>query len=124
MIQGNLNNSLYYVDGNVDRYWLLTTTDANAALDVYLEAATNGYYLYCYINDVKTYINLEISGTYVDAVYELSPSTVYTFDTESNTIVSDVNDILYRFGTSNDNTHTKVGPVEVELNGFYCQFYA
>ena len=124
MIQGNLNNSLYYVDGNVDRYWLLTTTDANAALDVYLEAATNGYYLYCYINDVKTYINLEISGTYVDAVYELSPSTVYTFDTESKTIVSDVNDILYRFGTSNDNTHTKVGPVEVELDGFYCQFYA
>ena len=131
MVQGNLNNAIYYLVGGMDGYYLATTTDASAALDVYLEETTGGYYLYCYVNEVKTYINVVVSGTHVNGAYEATASTVYTYDTEKQTLVVNVtvaDDTSktgdYWFGTRNDKTYDTVGPCLVSYNGFYCQFYA
>ena len=126
MIQGNVSASdVYYLAGGMAQtYYLATTTDANAAIDVYLEDTEGGYYLYTLSGSTKTYINMVVSGTHVNGAYEAAASTVYTFDTESYTLIADVDGVPYWFGTRNDKTYTTVGPCKTEYEGFYCQLYA
>ena len=124
MIQYNVSpTKLYYLTGAMDGYYMATTSVADEAVDVYVEETESGYYLYTYINTVKHYINMVISNGHVNGAFEVTASTVYTFDAEKNTLVATVNDGLYRFGTRNDKEFTTVGPVLVEYNGFYCQLY-
>ena len=104
-------------------YYMATTTDENAALDVYLEATEGGYYLYAMVSGVKTYINMVVSDTHVNGAYEAAASTVYRYDAESKTVIAVVNDADYWFGTRNDKTYTTVGPCAVSYQGFYCMFY-
>ena len=122
MVQGNLNKT-YYLVGGMDGYYMATTEDASAALDVYLEATEGGYYLYCMVNGVKTYINMVVSGTHVNGAYEATASTVHTYNEESKTVIAVVNNTEYWYGTRNDKTYTTVGPCAVSYAGFYCQFY-
>ena len=125
MIQENKSaTDVYYLKGGMAQtYYLDTTTDKNAALDVYLEETTGGYYLYTMLNGTKTYINMVVSGTHVNGAYETNASTVYTYDADSKTVIANVNGADYRFGTRNDKTYTTVGPVNVTYGNFYCKFY-
>ncbi len=123
MIQENVGTNVYYITGVKAGYYMATTTDVNAASDVYLEATDGGYYLYTLVGGAKMYINMVVSGTHVNGQFENAASTVYTYDTEKKTIVATVDDALYWFGTRNDNTYTTIGPVKVEYNGFYAKFY-
>lgn len=123
MVQGNVDNKLFYLAGGMSGYYMATTEDSTAAIDVYLEETEGGYYLYTMVDNAKTYINMVVSGTYVNGAYEATASTVYTWNAEKNTIVAVVNDADYWFGTRNDKTYTTVGPCAVSYNGFYCQFY-
>ena len=129
MIQGNLDNAVYYLAGGMAQtYYLASTTNYDAAIDLYLEAADNGYYLYTMVDGVKTYVNMVVSGTHVNGAYEATPSTVYTWDATNNTIIASVTPeggeaADYWFGTRNDKTYTTVGPCAVSYAGFFCQFY-
>lgn len=124
MIQENKSTTdVYYLKGGMSSYYMATTTDKNAAIDVYLEETTGGYYLYTMLNGTKTYINMVVSGTHVNGSYEAAASTVYTYDADSKTVVANVDGADYWFGTRNDNTYTTVGPVKTAYNGFYCKFY-
>ena len=125
MVQGNLSKT-FYLKGGMDGYYLATTEDISAAIDVYLEETTGGYYLYTLdASGAKLYINMVVSadGAHVNGAYEAAASTVYTFDAERKSIVATVNDVLYHFGTRNDKTYTTVGPCAVSYGGFDCQFY-
>ena len=119
-----------YLKGGMDGYYMATTEDASAAIDVYLEATEGGYYLYTMIDGTKTYINMVVSGTHVNGAYEASASTVYTYDAEAKTLKANAQpegkDAAepYWFGTRSDKSYTTVGPCAVSYNGFYCQFYA
>lgn len=124
MVQGNLDNAVYYLAGGMDGYYMATTTDASQAINVYLEKTEGGYYLYTLDGETKLYINMVVNDTHVNGAYEATASTVYTYNAESKTIIAVVNGTNYWFGTRNDKTYTTVGPVKVEYNGFYCQFYA
>lgn len=125
MIQGNVSaTDVYYLKGGMNGYYMDTVADVASAIDVYLEETTGGYYLYTMVDNVKTYINMVVSGTHVNGAYEAAASTVYTFDATSKTITADVDGAPYWFGTRNDKTYTTVGPVKTEYQGFYCQFYA
>ncbi len=125
MVQGNLQNKVYYLAGGMAQtYYLATTEDVNAALDVYLEETDGGYHLYCMIGGAKTYINFVVSGTHVNGEYAASATTVYRFDTEHKTLIAKVNGEDYWFATRNDNTYTSMGPCKVSYAGFYGQFYA
>ena len=128
MVQGNLENAVYYLAGGMDGYYLATTTDAAAAIDLYIEETTGGYYLYTMVDGAKTYINFvteEKDGkTYVNGAYEATASTVYTYDADAKTMVATVNDELYWLATRNDKTYTTLGPAKVSFAGFYGQFYA
>lgn len=125
MVQTNAGGATYYLAGGMAQtYYLATTANATNAIDVYLETANGGYYLYCKINGVKTYINMVVSadGAHVNGVYDTTASTVYTFDTELKTLVSTVNDKLYAIGTRNDKSYTTAGPSYAD-SSFVCQFY-
>lgn len=125
MVQENVSTSeVYYLAGGMKGYYMATTTDASAAIDIYLEEADGGYYLYTMADGTKTYINMVVSGTHVNGAYEATASTVYTWDAESQTMVATIDGNLYWFGTRNDNTYTTVGPCKTSYNGFYCMFYA
>ena len=124
MIQENVSSTdVYYLTGAMNGYYMDTTTDASASIDVYLEQTSGGYYLYTMKGSAKTYINMVVSGTHVNGAYESSASTVYRYDEESKTLIADVNGKDYWFGTRNDKTYTTVGPCATSFNGFYCCFY-
>ena len=122
MVQANVGKT-FYLAGGMDGYYMATTTDMNAAIDVYLESTEGGYYFYTMINGTKTYINMVVSGTHVNGAYEAAASTVYTFDAESKTLIAVVDGIDYWFATRNDKTYTTMGPCKTEYKGFFGQFY-
>ena len=125
MVQQNVTTSpnLYFLKGGMNGYYMDSSNDPNAAIDVYLEETTGGYYLYTLENGAKLYINMVVSGTHVNGAYEATASTIYRYDATSKTLIAVVNDTDYWFGTRNDNTYTTVGPCATSYNGFYCQFY-
>ena len=124
MVQGNLDNTIYYITGAMDGYYMATTTDMALGADVYLETADGGYYMYCMVGETKSYINMVQKDAYVNAKFEATPSTVYTYNSTSKTVIAVVADAEYWHGTRNDNTYTTLGPCKVEYAGFYGQFYA
>lgn len=122
MVQANKNNTVYYLAGGMNSYYMATTDDASKALDFYLETTEGGYYLYCYVGNVKTYVNCVTSNGHVNGAYETTASTVYTID-ETGLLTTTIDEKSYAFGTRNDNTYTTVGPVAESYNGFHCYFY-
>ena len=114
---------VYYLAGGMDSYYMATTTDIGAAIDVYLEAANGGYYFYTMNGGSKQYINMVVNDTHVNGAYEQAASTVYTYDATSQTLISNVNGSDYWFGTRNDKSYTTVGPCATSYNGFVCHFY-
>ena len=125
MVQQNVSTSqVYYLAGGMNGYYMATTTDVSEAIDIYLEQAEGGYYMYTIdARGDKQYINMVVSGTHVNGAYQATASTVYTWDAESKTMVATVNDDLYWFGTRNDKSYTTVGPCKISYEGFYCMFY-
>lgn len=124
MMQENLDYWTYYLDGSMSGYYLSTTDDAWAAIDVYMEETSGGYYLYTYIGEELKYINMVVSGTHVNGAYQNVAETVYTYDASYGTLIANVNGVDYWFGTRSDSQYTTVGPCKVEYSGFYCQFYS
>ena len=136
MVQGNLENKVYYLSGGLtsNTFYLNTTDNVANAVDVYLEETTGGYFLYYLVGETKTYINIKVAlGT--DNKYHANPTvdstgtTVYTYDSTNKTVVVDlvIGDAeaeAYWLGTRNDKTYNTVGPCAVRYAGFYCQFYA
>ena len=123
MAQGNLDYAVYYLAGGMSSYYMATTTSVSDAIDVYIEETNGGYYFYCFVGGAKTYINFVVSGTHVNGAYESTASTVYRFDTESKTLIAEVEGEDYWLATRNDNTYTTMGPCKVSYAGFYGQFY-
>ncbi len=126
MTQYNLENKVYYLAGGMDEkntYYMATTENAAAAIDVYVEETEGGYYFYTMNGEEKLYINMVVNGTYVNGAYEAAASTSYTFNAEKGTLIATVDGVDYWFGTRNDMDHTTMGPVKVEYAGFYGMFY-
>ena len=130
MLQPNKDNKIFFANGEmVSTYYFGTTENAADAIDVYLEETTGGYYLYCMKGDAKTYINMKVSGTHVNAVYEATASTVYTLDATLKTLVADITvaeDTIksgqYAFG--NYGTYTSISTFNVtKADSFACKFY-
>jgi len=127
MVQENVSTEdVYFLDGGMNGYYMTTTTDEYAAIEVWLESTDGGYYLYALDeNDDKLYINMVPTedGAHVNGAYESTASTVYTYDWDLWTLVSEVNGDVYAFGTRNDRNYTTMGPVKVSYNGFHADLY-
>ena len=133
MVQKNLSSTdVYYLIGGMSGYYMATATAAATAIDVYLENASGGYYMYVKQSGKKLYLTMKnVIGDdgkeHISAFYEEKASTVFTYDAEHNAMVSeqtkDGKTEPYWFGTNAEKTYTTIGPVAVAYNGFYCQFY-
>ncbi len=130
MVQGNLDDTLYYLSGGMAATYYLATSENEAdAIDVYLEEVEGGYYLYILENGEKKYINHTISDTHVNAKYEDTASTVYTYDTERKTLVikaqasDDTAPVDYLLGNRSTGDKTNLGFYKASENPFYVKFY-
>ncbi len=123
-VQKNAGNKVLYITGVLDGYYMATTTDATAAANVFVEETAGGYHLYCVVGGVKFYINMVKSGTYVNAKFEETASTLYTYDETLKTVKADVEGTAYIFGTKADGTYETIGPMKADSGCFYAQFVA
>ncbi len=121
LYQGKLSKVIY-LDGGKSGYYGTTVDSATGDANVYIEETTNGFYMYCIVKGVKNYINMTVSGSYVNLGYASTASTVYTFDQELMTPVAVVNNKSYAFGIGASDTYSTFGPVEAASDSFFMNF--
>ncbi len=101
-----------YFTGNMSGYYGESTLDFNAAVDMFVEPAGNGYYMYFNNGGEKNYINITVSGTHVNFVFQTEkPAVPFSIDAENNnapymtvTVTGDngTQDKPYHIGTYGD----------------------
>ena len=102
MVQGNLGQTLYITGNTANKdYYLETTEDASAAIDVYVETVDGGYRLYFTKDGAKTYIDVYQNGDYVNIRLTDAPTAVLVWNTEYKTFTTTVGDTDYYMGTYN-----------------------
>ncbi len=102
MVQGTLGQTLYITGNTANKdYYLETTEDASAAIDVYVETVDGGYRLYFTKDGAKTYIDVYQNGDYVNIRLTDAPSAVFVWNTEYKTFTTTVGDTDYYMGTYN-----------------------
>ncbi len=120
-VQGNAKKT-FYITGVMDGYYMATTEDKAASVDVFVEETTGGYYFYCMVNGTKTYINMVQSGTHTNAKFEATASTVYNYNETLKTIVGTCEGKTFIFGTKADATFTTIGPMASDSGCFHAVF--
>ena len=96
-------NAEYYFTGTMTGYYGSTDTAPEQGVDVYVENASGGYYLY--FNNTsgqKQYINLVLSGTHYNFTYSTSASSVFTWDSAKNALKTTVSGESCYIGTYGD----------------------
>ncbi len=100
MLQGNLGTTLYITGNTANKdYYLETTEDPAAAMDVYLETVEGGYHLYFTKDGVKTYIDVYQNGDYVNIRLTDAPSAVLVWNEEYKTFTANIGGEDYYLGT-------------------------
>lgn len=124
-VHGGKDNKVYYVNGKMSTYYLATTEEIASGANFYVEATDGGYYLYTAANKeaAKTYLNVVLNGTHINAVYADAPASVYVWDEELKTLKTTLDGTEYIIGTSATGTYTTLQPAKTTGN-FYAQFVA
>ena len=108
------------MDGGIGskEYYLSSTTESAKGVDAYLVAVDGGYNLKIVTAAGETkYINIVLSGTYVNSLIQDTATTVYTFNTEFNTLVANVNGADWLIAT--DKTFDTVSAKKTTYTGLY-----
>ncbi len=101
LIQGNLGKTLY-LTGEVDGRYLVTTDKADAAVDVYAEAVEGGFKFYILVDGAKQYITVYKNADNKDSVkFDAEGATVYTYNSEVNAWVTNLDGTDKYLGTYN-----------------------
>ena len=91
--------SVYFFTGKMSGYYGATETDVTLAVDVYLEAAGDGYKVYFKdASGAKKYIKLEQSGTHYNFTFGAEGS-VFTWDAEKCSLYAPCGDAICYMGT-------------------------
>jgi len=114
-------NCNYYAIGGMSGYYMATSTSSTVAIDVYLENANGGYYLYTMVEGKKQYMNMEISGTHKNAVYRDTASTVFTYNSSLKTLVTTLDGQECAFSTYGN--YYTIGVNVTSKDGYFCHFY-
>ena len=81
----------YYFNGTMTGYYGATDTAYSNGVDVYVESASGGYYIYFKDSGGnKQYINLVQSGTHFNFTYGVSKSSVFSWDSSKYTFYTSV----------------------------------
>ncbi len=84
---------ILYFTGEMSSFYLATSEDKSAAIDVYLESASDGYNLYFKNGSTKNYINIverDDAAGKVTIKIEENAKTVYKFNSEFNTLIATI----------------------------------
>jgi hypothetical protein len=124
-VHGGKDNKVYYVTGSMSGYYLATNENIANGANFYVEETEGGYYLYFAANKeaAKTYLNVIVNGTHINAVYGDAPVSVYTWDDKLKTLKTNLDGTDYIIGTSATGTYTTLQPAKTTDN-FYAQFVA
>ncbi len=120
-VQGNTKQTLY-ITGEMNGYYMATTEDKAAAVDVFVEETTGGFYFYCTVGGAKKYVNIVKSGNYTNVKYEDAAATVFTYDETLKTLVASVEGGSFILGTKADGTYTTLGPMAADSGCFHGVF--
>lgn len=120
--QASLGQKLF-ATGVMAGYYGATTEDHTEGIDVYLEAAEGGYYVYSTINGVKTYITAVISGTHINFTYSTAPNVAWVLNAEFSTITCTVDGKEVFIGTRG--TYNTFGGYAIDqiASAFPAHFY-
>ena len=97
VVQENVSKDLYF-SGEMNGYYYATTTNYAEAATIFLEAVEGGYNVYFLKGEVKQYLNVVQSGDYINVKIEAAASSVWTFNTEYNTLVTVLGEETYYIG--------------------------
>lgn len=88
-----VGKGLYFTGTTANRdYYFSTSESVDDAMVVYLEETTGGFLLYFTADGVKTYIDIYLSGTYINLRMTDAPTAVYTWNSEYGTLVATLED--------------------------------
>ncbi len=88
LVQENLEKTLYFT-GEMSGNYLATTTNAAAAVDVFVETVEGGYRLYFMAGETKTYIDIyEYKEGKAGIRLTTEPTAVYTWNEELHILVA------------------------------------
>lgn len=117
---------ILYLAGGMKGYYMQTTDDPSAAIDVYVEIVEGGYKLYCYEESAKKYISIVKSadGQHTNAVFA-DEGVVYVFNTEYKTFVATITEPdsttnEYYLGTYAQNTTIGASKISYAPTSFVC----
>ena len=93
--------TIKYFTGVMDGYYGASTTTASEAVDVKLVAVEGGYNVSFVDAKEKTqYINIVISGTHINFTFAETAASVYTWDYDHDTLVTEIDGAKYFFGSN------------------------
>lgn len=124
MFQGNLGQTLYFAGTTANKdYYMTTTEDLSAATDVTIEAVEGGYRMFFTVDGTKTYLDVYQNGDYVNLRLTTEPTAVWTWNTEYNTMVADVNGEAYYCGTYNEYNTLSASKLSYAATSFPSNLY-
>lgn len=97
--QNGMGKFLYFNGEVANQYYLGTTEDFTAAVNLTVEKVDGGWLLWFKKDGTKTYIDMVASGNYVNAVMVTSVPTPLTWNETYKTFTKNVNNTDYFFGT-------------------------
>ena len=110
--QDNLGKILYFA-GTMNGYYGATTENIDEAVSVSLEEIEEGYYIrFIDANGAKKYINVVVSDTHKNFTIADEAVTVYEWDYDYNTLVTNVEGTICFLGTYNTYNTFSVSSVE------------
>ncbi len=114
---------LLFANGEMSSHYMATVTDPASAIDVYLEEVSGGYNLCAMVGGAKKYLNMVVNGTYVNAVYGDTAESVFTYDATLKTVVTEINNSTYAFGTYDNYKTIGTSDVVKYPDNFFARFY-
>ena len=97
-VQGNVDNKNLYITGENSGNFLATTEDREAAADVVLVETEGGYHV-SIVGETPAYLSIVVSGTYINAQVTAEATTVWTWNSEYNTLTTTIDGTEYYVGT-------------------------
>jgi len=85
--QGNTNQNLYFAGAEQGNY-LASTENLDEAATLVLEAVEGGYNVKVLLGEETKYLNVEVSGKYVNGKVQDTATTLWTWNADLNTIVT------------------------------------
>ena len=122
LYQGNKKQTLYST-GVLSGYYGATSTDYAKGATFYVEEAQGGYYLYFMKGATKTYVNLVASGDHINIQYQTSAKSVWTMNTDYNTLTTKIGSTEYYMGTYNEFTTYSPSTISHASNSFVSHLY-